>query len=201
MIETTVDLTNQAQLRLDAEARLQQGSAPPTQGWALSSNALAVLYKLASAPDSAAEGLRLLHELQTHQVELDLQYEQLVSNERGSAQELTRYKMLYDFAPVGYLVVGHAGHIIESNRAGARLLGIEPEELVGSLLDSFVLPESKLVLKKMLKKLNETNTETSCVVSSRTATSSAEDKVRQLRIAASVSPGNEAFLMVVSEND
>lgn len=181
-----------AQLRFDAEHRLRSGTAPPTKGWTLSADALTILYKLASTPDSAGEGLKLLHELQAYQVELDLQHEQLEANEREFAQELARYKSLYEFAPAGYFVTGFDGQIIEGNLAGARLLGVGQEELGGQRLDRFLAPEYRATLASLLGKLHFEGTGTSCEV--RTC----GDDSRLLLIHANVSPSGEAVLMVVS---
>ena len=64
---------NELGLRLNAEERLRQGTAPPNRGWTTSGDALACLHQLASNQSSAADALKFLHELQVYQVELDLQ--------------------------------------------------------------------------------------------------------------------------------
>lgn len=184
-----------AQLRFDAEHRLKSGTAPPTKGWTLSAEALTTLYRLASTPDSAGEGLKLLHELQAHQVELDLQHEQLEANEREFAEELARYKSLYDFAPAGYFVAGFDGQIIECNQAGAFLLGVRQDELGGARLDSFFAPECHATLASLLDKLHFEGAAATCDV--RTS----GNHSRRMRILANVSPSGEAVLMVVSEED
>ena len=78
------------QLRVDAEARLDEGSAPPTNGWTVSVGALTRLHNLASAPESVDDALKLLHELQVYQVELDLQHEQMEATRRELAEDLAR---------------------------------------------------------------------------------------------------------------
>jgi PAS domain S-box-containing protein len=187
---------SQSQLRLDAELKLREGIAPLTNGWGVSADALALLYRLAVAPDSAGDALKLLHELQAHQVELDLQHGQLQANEHEFAQELDRYKALFDFAPVGYLVVGRGGLVIEGNLAGARLLGVEPDEVGGRPVADFLAPGSRLALLGLLKKLRDGGAGASCEVQ----TANGEGGLRPIRIVADMAPGGEAVLMIVSES-
>lgn len=187
-----VHMEKLVQLRFDAENRLRCGTAPLTKGWTLSADALSVLYKLASTPDSAGEGLKLLHELQTHQVELDLQHEQLEANENGFVQELAHYRTLYDFAPVGYFVVSFEGQIIEGNLAGARLFGVVQNDLAGARLDRFVAPASRATLASLLDKLHFEGAEAACEICI------CDDESHPLRVHANVSPNGELVLMVVS---
>src|SRR5690349_9305308 len=66
----------------------------------------------------------LLHELQVHQVELDMQNDEL-RRATLEAEELARkYGDLYDFAPVSFLTLDAQGHILEINLTGAALLGV-----------------------------------------------------------------------------
>ncbi len=92
----------QARLRERAEARLKAGSAPPTRGWPTGVGTLQLLHELASTPESAVDALKLLHELQVHQVELDLQHEQIEITQRELAEDLARYQALYELAPLAY---------------------------------------------------------------------------------------------------
>ena len=97
-------LDRQVSLRQRAETRVSAGSAT-VGGLTNASAALGVLLELASTPSTASDALALLHELQVHQVELDLQDEEL----RGTRDELEvalrRQVALYDHAPVGYLTI------------------------------------------------------------------------------------------------
>jgi PAS domain S-box-containing protein len=66
----------------------------------------------------------LLHELRVHQVELEVQNEEL-RRARGEMElALQRYTELFDFAPVGYAIMQADSTITEINHAGARLLGL-----------------------------------------------------------------------------
>jgi len=183
--------SRQSKLRLDAEARLQEGAAPPTGGWPTGVSALTLLHKLASAPESANDALKLLHELQVHQVELDLQHEQMESTQRELAEDLARYQGLYEYAPVAYLSVGPEGDIFEGNVAGAGLLGVRQDELHGRRVDSFLGPESRPIFLALLGRLRAGGSKDACEVQF-----GAGNAARQLRIVASVTPGGGSFLMV-----
>jgi PAS domain S-box-containing protein len=143
----------QVQLRQDAETRLKAGAAPRTQGWSLGMNALSLIHKLASTPASAPDALKLLHEVQVHQVELDLQHEQIETTARELGEDLTRYRELYEYAPVGYVTLGPRRDVLECNRAAARLLGITQDAACGSLFASLLAPASRPLFLEMLERL------------------------------------------------
>lgn len=81
---------------------------------------------------------RLLHELQVHQVELEMQNEELQQARRETQAALERYTELYDFAPLGYFTLGRDGGIRQLNLAGATLLGAARAQLVGKRFGVFV---------------------------------------------------------------
>lgn len=184
--------TEQSRLRLEAEARLKKGSAPPTRGWPTGVSALDLLHELASAPGSADDALKLLHELQVHQVELDLQLEQIETTQREMAEDLARYQALYALAPLAYLSVGPEGDILESNMAAAHLFGVAQDELRGRRLDAFLAPESRSAVSALLKRLRAGSSMEACEVQSSSTNSS-----RPLRLVASLAPGSETFLAML----
>jgi hypothetical protein len=117
------------------------------------SAALAVLHELASSPSTAGAALTLLHELQVHQVELDLQDEELRRSRAELEATLARQVQLYDFAPVGYLTVDRGTALRGLNLTAAGMLGSERDPLLGRALDSFLEPRSGLALHAMLDRL------------------------------------------------
>jgi PAS domain S-box-containing protein len=119
------------------------------------STALGVLYQLASSPSSAPHALALLHELQVHQVEVDLQDEELRRSRAELETSLNRQVQLYDHAPVGYFTLDINAVLRELNETGAAMLGLERDVLRGRSLDSFLTAEGASILRAMLGRLAE----------------------------------------------
>lgn len=139
-------------LRSRAVAHLR---GPDAQACADPLAALRVLYEFASSPTTASKALALLHELQVHQVEVDLQEEELRRSRVELENSLNRQIQLYDYAPVGHFVVDGNAALLELNRTGATLLGSEPESLRGQSLEGFLTPEAVPTLRAMLARVAE----------------------------------------------
>ena len=99
---------------------------------------------------TSADLQHLVHELQIHQIELDLQNDELrrAQDELQGAYE--RYADLYDFSPVGYFSLDRHGVILEANLAAAQLLGVDRLRLRCRYISDFVasLPESQDTLHR-----------------------------------------------------
>lgn len=148
------DPGHQNSLRLRALSRLATPGRP-ANGPADAAAALEVLHELASSPSTAADALALLHELQVHQVELDLQAEELRASRAELEAALRRQMQLYDSAPVGYYTIGHGTELHELNLTGAELLGAERDVLLGRRLESFLEPSSARALRQMMSGVGE----------------------------------------------
>lgn len=83
----------------------------------------------------------LLHELQVHQIELEMQNENLRQSQLELEKSRDRYIDFYDFAPVGYLTLDANGSISEINLTGASLLGVERNTLLSQRLTAYVATE------------------------------------------------------------
>ncbi|HJV34562.1 sensor histidine kinase [Geomonas sp.] len=81
---------------------------------------------------------RLLHELQVHQIELEVQNEEIMVARLEAEAAVERYADFYDFAPVGYLTLDADGVIRSANLTAATMLGVERGRLAGRHLESLV---------------------------------------------------------------
>ena len=107
---------------------------------------------------------KLLHELQVHQLELEMQNAELHRAEGEAEAARARYVDLYDFAPVGYLTLTRNGAISAVNLTGAALLGIERSRLVGGRFGLLVGAESLPAFSAFLAKVFEGQARESCEV-------------------------------------
>lgn len=92
-------------------------------------------------PATEEELQRLVHELEVHQVELEMQNHELRQARSEVETTLEKYTDLYDFAPVGYMTLNRNGTISDMNLRGAALLGVERANLSGRGFTQFVTEE------------------------------------------------------------
>ena len=135
-----------AELRRRAEARLK---ALATKG---------------APARTEADTQRLVHELQVHQIELEMQNEELRQSRAEVETGLERYTELYDFAPVGYLTLGREGAIRNVNLAGARLLGMERARLPGRRFGLLVAEPDRTGFNAFLEKVFASQAKEECEV-------------------------------------
>ncbi|HEV2455973.1 MAG TPA: ATP-binding protein [Verrucomicrobiae bacterium] len=132
-------------------------------------NAEALLWKQqknqkskAGNSESTVDTPRLFHELQIHQVELEMQNSELQDARNRMEALLEKYTDLYDFAPVGYFSLDELGQILEVNLNGATLLGTERSLLINRRLQSFVTPASRPIFLAFLKRVFDGNGKQVC---------------------------------------
>ena len=95
----------------------------------------------------------LVQELQVHQIELEMQNEELRQTRAEVETLLGQYKDLYDFAPVGYVTLGRDGTISRVNLTGARLLGEERARLMNRRFGQFIFPANRPAFNDFLQKV------------------------------------------------
>jgi two-component system, chemotaxis family, sensor kinase Cph1 len=99
---------------------------------------------------------RALHELRVHQIELEMQNEELRRTQEELEVSRERYFDLYDLAPVGYFTLSETGLILEANLTAAKMLGVARAALVTQPLSRFVLREDQDIYYLHRKALLET---------------------------------------------
>lgn len=164
------------QLRQSAEERIEKGTAPVTGWLPPGTQALTLLHRLASAPETASDALKLMHELQVHQVEVDLQHEQTEQDRRQLTEDMANYAALFDLAPFAYLRLYPEGLVIAANRIAANWLAPdrgEGEEWAGRRLEDLLAPECRAAIRDMLGALRNGEGRQTCTVQSRADGSSA----------------------------
>ena len=102
-------------------------------------------------PSTALEASALLHELRVHQIELEMQNEELRRAQEELGDSRAKYFELFDLAPVGYVTLDDNGTIREANLTAAGLLGAERERLAGKPLGTFIFAEDQDLLYRCHK--------------------------------------------------
>jgi PAS domain-containing protein len=110
------------------------------------------------------DAIKLLHELQVHQIELEMQNEELIQANETAETALKKYTMLYDFAPMGYFTLDTEGTICELNFTGAEMLGDKRFSLVNSNFKLFITEDSRTVFDKFFSKIYSKSSKESCEV-------------------------------------
>jgi len=104
-------------------------------------------------PESPADTRRLLHELQVHQIELEVQNGELQQARDETEALLEKYTDLYNFAPVGCFSLDEQGRIMDANLTGAALLGIERSRLLNHRFPRFVGPAGQAAFLAFLERV------------------------------------------------
>ena len=117
--------------------------------------------KIAQSPDNLMvlppeELRRMFHELRVHQIELEVQNEELRRAQAELDAARARYFDLYDLAPVGYCSLSEKGLILESNLTAANLLGMARSVLIEKPFIRFICKKDQDIHYLHLKKLRET---------------------------------------------
>jgi PAS domain S-box-containing protein len=139
-----------AELRRRAEDRLREKQKSPRPE--------------AGDERTAEATARLVHELQVHQIELEMQNEELRQMTARAGALTAQYFDLYEFAPTGYLTLDPEGAIRQVNLAGARILGVGRSQLVNRRLGLFVAEGDRRAFSDFLQRVFASQAKESCEV-------------------------------------
>ena len=101
--------------------------------------------------NSSGETQKLIHELQVHQIELEIQNEELRQAQELLEESRSLYIDLYDFAPIGYLTIDEHGIIKKVNFTASRLLQVEITQLIDRHFINFMVMEDRGAFLRHLK--------------------------------------------------
>ena len=111
-----------------------------------------------------ADSRALVHELQVHQIELEMQNEELLRAQAAAQEESEKYYDLFDFAPIGYFLWGQDAQILEVNLAGAAMLGLDRKTVAQKRFGQFVAMEDRPAFADFCKRVLVTDTMQTCEV-------------------------------------
>jgi PAS domain S-box-containing protein len=113
---------------------------------------------------SETDTLKLFQELEVHQIELELQNEEL-KLARSAAQTMAeKFTELYDFSPTGYFSLSKAGEIDELNLSGAKMLGKERSLLINKRFGLFISSDTKQRFHHFLETVFTSHLKETCEV-------------------------------------
>lgn len=111
---------------------------------------------------SVEESRRTIHELHVHQIELEMQNEELRRAQAELEAMRAHYFDLYDLAPVGYCILSPEGLILEANLAAVTLLGATRSTLIKQPITRFILDEDQDIYYLHRKELFKFNAPQAC---------------------------------------
>ncbi|MEI6888190.1 MAG: PAS domain S-box protein, partial [Bacteroidota bacterium] len=114
--------------------------------------------------DAHAKAQKLTHELEVHQIELEMQNNELLAARIAAESAAEKYLELYDFAPTGYLSLSNLGKITEINQYGAQMLGKERLFLQGAKFGLFVSANTKPIFNQFFDKVFNGKLKESCEI-------------------------------------
>jgi hypothetical protein len=115
-------------------------------------------------PVLEADVKKLMHELQVHQIELEMQNEELREANETAETALKKYTLLYDFAPMGYFTLNSEASICDLNFTGAEMLGDKRFSLVNSNFKLFISEDTLPVFNRFFSNAYKSTAKESCEV-------------------------------------
>jgi PAS domain S-box-containing protein len=107
-------------------------------------------HRKAMSADAEQDPRRLLHELEVHQVELEMQNEELLGARKNLEESLQRYTQIFDLAPVGCVVLGGDASVRAANVAALRMLGADGRPVIHRSFTDWLLPDDRTEFTRFL---------------------------------------------------
>ncbi|MGC4065270.1 MAG: ATP-binding protein [Polyangiaceae bacterium] len=126
---------------------------------------------------------RLVSELQIHQLELEIQNEQLQTARADIEAGLARYTELFDFAPIGYVALARDETIGAVNHVGSRILGVERRQLIGRRFANLIATKHRDEFGRLLGRAHDSEARETCELEVR---GSRSQSIRTLQLSAAV---------------
>ena len=148
---------------------------------------------------SEVDTIKLLHELEIHQIELDMQMEELQVAISKAEIANDRYISLYDFAPAGYFTIDRNSTIYELNLSGAKMLGLERSKLLNKKISQFITQDTLPAFKSFLQKAFDSHSKAICNI----AVNIPEKPTTYLHLEGMLSDDEDKYLITaidISEN-
>jgi PAS domain S-box-containing protein len=120
--------------------------------------------KKPKSTDLEVDTLALIHELEVHQIELEMQNDELVIAKENAEALEKKYTELYDFAPIGYLTLSKTAEITEINFAAASMLQKERLHLIKTNFTLYISQNSHLVFNTFLERVFKSILKQTCEV-------------------------------------
>jgi PAS domain S-box-containing protein len=139
--------------------------------------------------------LKLIHELEVHQIELEIQNEELKQAKVKAELAEKKYTELYDFAPSGYMTLTQEGKIIDLNFSAERLLGKERAHLIKSSFGFFVSVDTRGVYNRFLQKIFKSRLKETCELK----LEAGDNSVKYLLVNGIISNTGEKCLVTLEE--
>ncbi len=115
-----------------------------------------------SDPIAESDASKLLHELQVHQIELEMQNEELQRANETAEAALRKYTLLYDFAPTGYFTLNSNGFICDLNFTAAEMLRDKRISLINNDIRLYLTEDSKTAFSTFFNKVYSRKRKESC---------------------------------------
>jgi len=113
---------------------------------------------------SESDSMKLLHELQVHKLELEVQNDELIQANQKAETILNKYLAFFDFAPMAYFTLNREGKIVELNYSAAAMIGKDRSVLVNRNFKSFFSKDYREIPEDFLKRIFESDIKQTCEV-------------------------------------